>query len=254
MRKRRLLLFVWNLLGMVVAEAQVPCFFIFGDSLSDSGNNSNLVTSARANYPPYGIDFPGGNDYINNYFLPAFYPTSRLYSPQQYATLLIQQYKEQFKIMYNYGARKVALIGLLDVGCIPRELAHSNGTCNSSINSVVGLFNAKLPSLVDSFNTDLYGAKFMFVNISAISNDIERNLQAYGFMVTNTGCCRVDRSTGEEKCLPFGIPCQNRSQHIFWDDVHPTEALHLIYARGMYNGSSSSTYTYPVDIQGLAQQ
>lgn len=84
--------------------------------------------------------------------------------------------------MYNYGARKVALIGLLDVGCIPRELAHSNGTCNSSINSVVDLFNAKLPSLVDSFNKNLYGAKFMFVNISAISNDIERNLQAYGII------------------------------------------------------------------------
>lgn len=43
----------------------------------------------------------GGNDYINNYFLPAFYPTSRLYSPQQYATLLIQQYTEQLKVSEN---------------------------------------------------------------------------------------------------------------------------------------------------------
>uniref|UniRef100_A0A803KPN6 GDSL esterase/lipase n=1 Tax=Chenopodium quinoa TaxID=63459 RepID=A0A803KPN6_CHEQI len=43
-----------------LASPQVPCFFIFGDSLSDSGNNNNLVTLARANFQPYGIDFPDG--------------------------------------------------------------------------------------------------------------------------------------------------------------------------------------------------
>ena len=37
---------------------QVPCYFIFGDSLSDSGNNNLLVTKAKANFKPYGIDFP----------------------------------------------------------------------------------------------------------------------------------------------------------------------------------------------------
>ncbi|XP_047948693.1 GDSL esterase/lipase At1g29670-like [Salvia hispanica] len=38
---------------------QVPCFFIFGDSQMDNGNNNLLPTSAKANYRPYGIDFPG---------------------------------------------------------------------------------------------------------------------------------------------------------------------------------------------------
>lgn len=41
-------------------EPLVPCYFIFGDSLSDVGNNNNLNTKAKVNYPPYGIDFPGG--------------------------------------------------------------------------------------------------------------------------------------------------------------------------------------------------
>ncbi|XP_050215710.1 GDSL esterase/lipase At1g33811 [Mercurialis annua] len=39
---------------------QVPCFFIFGDSLVDNGNNNRIATLARANYRPYGIDFPQG--------------------------------------------------------------------------------------------------------------------------------------------------------------------------------------------------
>ncbi|CAH1431897.1 unnamed protein product [Lactuca virosa] len=33
-------------------------FFVFGDSLVDNGNNNYLLTSARADAPPYGIDYP----------------------------------------------------------------------------------------------------------------------------------------------------------------------------------------------------
>lgn len=33
-------------------------FFVFGDSLVDNGNNNFLATSARADSPPYGIDYP----------------------------------------------------------------------------------------------------------------------------------------------------------------------------------------------------
>lgn len=39
------------------AEA-APAFFVFGDSLVDSGNNNYLATPARADFPPYGIDYP----------------------------------------------------------------------------------------------------------------------------------------------------------------------------------------------------
>nr|GEV59287.1 GDSL esterase/lipase At1g29670-like [Tanacetum cinerariifolium] len=45
---------------LVTEKPKVPCYFIFGDSLVDSGNNNGLVTSVKANYPPYGIDFPQG--------------------------------------------------------------------------------------------------------------------------------------------------------------------------------------------------
>lgn len=41
-------------------QSQVPCYFIFGDSLVDNGNNNRLSSLARADYLPYGIDFPRG--------------------------------------------------------------------------------------------------------------------------------------------------------------------------------------------------
>lgn len=57
---------VWlqGLSGRVCSQpqstAQVPGFFIFGDSLVDNGNNNGIITLSRANYRPYGIDFPLG--------------------------------------------------------------------------------------------------------------------------------------------------------------------------------------------------
>ncbi|PNT69075.1 hypothetical protein BRADI_3g48830v3 [Brachypodium distachyon] len=40
------------------ASAAPRVFFVFGDSLVDNGNNNYLLTTARADAPPYGIDFP----------------------------------------------------------------------------------------------------------------------------------------------------------------------------------------------------
>lgn len=74
----------------------------------------------------------------------------------------------------------MALMGLFQYGCVPLDLAQNNGACNSTVNSAIDLFNAKLPSLVDDLNKNLVGAKFTFVNNTAISNDIGMNGQAYG--------------------------------------------------------------------------
>ncbi|KAK9270109.1 hypothetical protein L1049_025683 [Liquidambar formosana] len=38
----------------------VPAVIVFGDSIVDPGNNNNLNTLIKCNFPPYGRDFPGG--------------------------------------------------------------------------------------------------------------------------------------------------------------------------------------------------
>ena len=44
----------------VACGQQAPCYFVFGDSQFDNGNNNVLNTTAKVNYLPYGIDFPEG--------------------------------------------------------------------------------------------------------------------------------------------------------------------------------------------------
>ncbi|KAJ9558131.1 hypothetical protein OSB04_012745 [Centaurea solstitialis] len=44
----------------VIGDPKFPCYFIFGDSLFDVGNNNRLRTGAKVNFLPYGVDFPQG--------------------------------------------------------------------------------------------------------------------------------------------------------------------------------------------------
>uniref|UniRef100_A0ACD5VUJ3 Uncharacterized protein n=1 Tax=Avena sativa TaxID=4498 RepID=A0ACD5VUJ3_AVESA len=336
-------------------DPQVPCYFIFGDSLVDNGNNNYIMSLARSNYPPYGIDFPGGpsgrftnglttvdviaqllgfdnfippyaatggdqllnganfasaaagiraetgqqlggripfagqvrnyqtavqtmvnilgdqdtaserlsqcifsvgmgsNDYLNNYFQPAFYTTGSRYTPQQFSDSLIADYRRYLQVMYSYGARKVALIGVGQVGCAPNELARyspDGNTCVERIDSAIKIFNRGLVGLVNEMNT-LPGAHFTYINAYNIFADVLANAGAYGFTVSNAGCCGVGRNNGEVTCLPYQAPCPNRDQHIFWDAFHPSEAANIIVGRRSYRAASPND-AYPVDISTLA--
>ncbi|KAF5174860.1 GDSL esterase/lipase [Thalictrum thalictroides] len=52
------LVLVLGMLLLLAPQAQARAFFVFGDSLVDNGNNNYLATDARADAPPYGIDYP----------------------------------------------------------------------------------------------------------------------------------------------------------------------------------------------------
>lgn len=339
------------------AQPQVPCYFIFGDSLVDNGNNNQIASLARANYLPYGIDFPAGpsgrfsngkttvdviaellgfddyitpyaqargqdilrgvnyasaaagireetgqqlggrisfsgqvnnyrntvsqvvnllgddnsagdylskcvysiglgsNDYLNNYFMPTLYSSSRRYNVQQYADVLLQQYKQQLVTLYNYGARKFSLIGVGQVGCSPSELAQNSpdgSTCVEKINVANEIFNNGLRSLVDELNQNQPDSRFTYINAYGIFQDLISRPAFYGFSNTNSGCCGVGRNNGQITCLPLQTPCANRNEYVFWDAFHPTEAANIVIGRRSYAAESASD-SYPYDIRRLAQ-
>ncbi|KAL0305569.1 UNVERIFIED_CONTAM: GDSL esterase/lipase [Sesamum radiatum] len=321
-------------------QQQVPCLFFLGDSQFDNGNNNLLLTSAKANYPPYGIDYAdgatgrfsngrniadylgfekpvppfataqgsdiiigvnyasggagileesgiqlgdrisldrqllnhrltiarlslllskqsssvydyltkclyavnmGSNDYINNYLMPQFYPTSRLYTPDRFADILIQKFSGQLRTLYNTGARKVAVFGIGFLGCLPQELAMypTNGSpCVDFINNDVELFNDRLKSLIDSLNIDLPNAQFIYINITSISSG---DPSVIGIRDVNAPCCVVSRRTGQ--CAPNQVPCSNRNEYAFWDNFHPTEILNLVTASRAYNATEPTDAT-----------
>ncbi|KAL8268293.1 hypothetical protein R6Q59_002091 [Mikania micrantha] len=331
---------------LVLGKPQVPCYFIFGDSLVDSGNNNGLVTKAKANYLPYGVDFPegvtgrftngrtmadiigellefdqfipthatvtdqhiskgvnyasggsgilpetgshlgdritlkeqlsnhnaivsrlfglqenttftseylskclyivniGSNDYINNYLMPDLYKTSRIYTPDQYASILVRQYSQQLMRLYNLGGRKIVLFGLAPLGCTPTEIQNfgTNGSpCVNSINDAVKNFNDKLKPLVDELNHHLQDAKFTFINVSHISS-----LQKV-MPWPNVPCCEV---MIDGQCAHTTTTCPIRVLSIYYDGLHPSEVGHRLIATSSYI-SLSRMNAYPYDISRL---
>ncbi|XP_058760757.1 GDSL esterase/lipase At5g45670-like [Vicia villosa] len=328
---------------------QVKCIFVFSDSFSDNGNNNNLNTQAKANYKPYGIDFPtgatgrftnglttidytgqllgvkdfippfanmgdsdilkgvnyasgsggirdesgkqlgdriplrqqiknhktivsqigkelggvsqaknylkkclyyvniGSNDYLNNYFMPKIYPTSRIYNPEQYAEVLINQYSLDLKDLYVNGARKFILVGLGLLGCLPNNIAKNgnNGSCVESQNAAALIFSQKLRSLVDKFNAKLPNSRSIFVNSTA---GPVQSTPAFTF--TKTPCCPT-RPDG--MCIPGLKPCPNRDDYVFYDGIHPSSAYNKFTALTSYDSSISPDTTHPMDIKQLAQ-
>uniref|UniRef100_A0A7N0V9C7 GDSL esterase/lipase n=1 Tax=Kalanchoe fedtschenkoi TaxID=63787 RepID=A0A7N0V9C7_KALFE len=191
----------------------------------------------------------GSNDYLNNYFMPLVYSSSRQYTPSIHMLCGLLQ------TIYNYGARKFVLIGVGQVGCSPSVLAQRSRdgkTCVAEVNNANQIFNTKLKSLVDEFNNNFSDAKFIYIDAYGIFNDLLTKPGSYGLRVTNAGCCGVGRNNGQITCLPLQTPCRNRREYLFWDAFHPTEAANTVVAKRSYNAQSSSD-AYPIDISRLAQ-
>ncbi|THG02006.1 hypothetical protein TEA_002572 [Camellia sinensis var. sinensis] len=260
---------VANLQHSVHATPEVPCLFIFGDSLADNGNNNYLSTIAKANYQPYGIDFSDGptgrfcngrtmSDIIGqrlgfDHFIPPF-ATARgrdILMGVNYASGGggIRDETGMQLTLHKVGGYKIVTMGLGLIGCTPAEIAiyGTNGsTCVDTINNDVQLFNVKLKSLVDDLNNDMTDAKFTYVNVSGITSG---GTFTAGLTVTNVPCCIVSSSTG--LCVPNRVPCSNRSTYAFYDAFHSTESVNEFVAARAYNAQTTFD-AYPIDIHGLA--
>ncbi|KAL4585762.1 hypothetical protein LXL04_010387 [Taraxacum kok-saghyz] len=179
------------------------------------------------------VSIIGNDDYINNYLMPNNYPTSRIYTTDQYATVLS---------LYKLGARKIAVFGLGPIGCTPTEIARfgtDGKPCVDSINDAINLFNFKLKPLVNDLNKSFQDARFTFINVTVSPSATQ----------TVGPCCQV-REDGQ--CIPNAIPCPNRDLTVFFDGLHPTEITNMGIASRAYNAPSAMDAS-PYDINQLAQ-
>ncbi|KDP21167.1 hypothetical protein JCGZ_21638 [Jatropha curcas] len=248
-------------------QPQVPCFFIFGDSLSDSGNNNDLETAARANYKPYGIDYPDGptGRFTNgktimdvvaehlgfDHHIPPFRTASGdiILKGVNYASGSAGIFEETgtHLALYGLGARKFMLSGLGKIGCTPYGIITfgAGKVCAEEMNEGSRLFNLEVVDLVDKLNKELPDAKFIFLNNTSIGNGDPFKI---GFTNFAAGCCKV-REDGQ--CNPNEEPCINRKEFVFWDHFHPTEVTNILTASRTYT-AFDPTDCYPTDVRQLA--
>ncbi|KAI5640401.1 hypothetical protein M9H77_00187 [Catharanthus roseus] len=307
----------------------LPAVIVFGDSVVDTGNNNNLPTIAKSNYPPYGKDFMGGrptgrfsNGKVPSDLLveelgikelsPAYLDvnlkpedlltgvnfasgaagydplTSELsavlslskqlelfegyimklknfageerskmilsnslyvsvtgsnditntypfrqsqYDVSSYTDLMVGYGSSFIQDLYRLGARRIAILGLPPIGCLPSQRTLRGGperNCVDNYNQMAELFDSKLEAEINSLNNKYKDSKIVYVDIFNVLLDLIHNPLNYGFKVSNIGCCGTGRIEVAELCK---FPCPNVNDYVFWDSFHLTEKAYRVLVR-----------------------
>ncbi|KAK1371864.1 GDSL-like Lipase/Acylhydrolase superfamily protein [Heracleum sosnowskyi] len=195
----------------------------------------------------------GGKNHTSNYFLNR---SRSNISSHAFTDNLITTLSSQVKKLYNLGAKNFVIMSLYPLGCNPRSLAAQpqKKGCNKSLNDAAMDFNYYLKSLVKRLKPEMPGSNFVIVNAYKIIEDIIKNPTSRGFTDTTQPCCEPSK---EEKgnwilCKKGGSTCEDRNKHVYFDDLHSTEAVNVALATAGYSSEFASE-VYPFNIWELAQ-
>ncbi|XP_059637003.1 GDSL esterase/lipase EXL3-like isoform X2 [Cornus florida] len=316
-------------------DESIPAVIMFGDSIVDTGNNNNIKTIAKVNFPPYGRDFLGGkptgrfsngkvppdffveelgikellpayldpnletedlatgvnfasggagydpltselasvislsdqlemfkeyivklervvgkdrssyiianslhlvvagsNDITNTYYLTPF--RNSQYDFPSYADLMVG-YASDFMQLYRLGARRIGVLGVPPIGCLPSQRTLLGGVkreCVAKYNEAADVFNTKLSDELSSLNTQLPDSRMIYIDIDNLLLDLIQNPTTFGFEIADIGCC----GTGTiEVAFLCSMPCTDVSKYVFWDSFHPTEKAYGVIVRQVLN-------------------
>ncbi|OWM68221.1 hypothetical protein CDL15_Pgr004703 [Punica granatum] len=240
------------------ANVTVPAVFVFGDSIVDPGNNNELQTIAKCNFPPYGRDFPGGkptgrfsNGRVPSDMLAELVGVKELLPAYLDPNLQIQDlltgvsfasgaagYDPQTSEtaeLYGLGARRIGITGIPPIGCVPAQRTLRGGierNCFDDGNDAAILFNSKLSSQIDSLSSQLSNSKIVYIDIYYSFLPLIQNPTKYGFEVSTKGCCGTGNIEVSFLCnkLDDLMTCINDEKYVFWDSFHPTEKAYKLGA------------------------
>ncbi|CAI0408892.1 unnamed protein product [Linum tenue] len=180
-------------------------------------------------------------------------------SPLTLQDMMISNLTLHLKRLHELGARKLVVVGVGPLGCIPFVRAVKlipPGQCSTEVNAIVQGYNGKLIRALRGLNRDMGPDRsiFVYANSYDIFLNIISNHRSYGFEEASEPCCGA-----LPPFLCFGDPtrnsstgsvfCDDRSKYVFWDAYHPTEAANLIMARALLDGNQSMTS--PINIRQL---
>lgn len=169
----------------------------------------------------------GTNDFLQNFFLDPTRP--RQYSLRAYINFLISCMSRDVQEMHRMGARRVVVVGIPPLGCMPLvKTLKDTTTCYQAFNNLSFSFNSLIRRKLHSLGKSL-GLKTAFVDVYAIVLDAIKRPHRYGLTETSKGCCGTGTIEYGDTCKGL-TTCSEPEKYVFWDAVHPTEKMYKIVA------------------------
>ncbi|TQE01798.1 hypothetical protein C1H46_012598 [Malus baccata] len=72
----------------------------------------------------------------------------------------------------------------------------------------------------------------------------------HGFNETTDACCGLGEHKGFVMCLSPDMACNDASNHVWWDQFHPTDAVNAILADNVWNGLHTKM-CYPINLRDM---
>ncbi|XP_050363228.1 GDSL esterase/lipase EXL3-like [Argentina anserina] len=185
----------------------------------------------------------GSNDISNTYFGS---PLRRLhFDVPSYTDFILNQASQFFKELYQLGARRIGILGVPPIGCVPSQRTVGGGIkrdCDENQNKAAELFNSKLSAETNHLRHTLPSSKFIYLDVYNPLLDIITNPTKYGFEVVNKGCCGTGLIEVTKLCNQYQRTCTDDSKYVFWDSYHPTERAYRIIVQRILTKYASSFF------------
>ncbi|GKV45089.1 hypothetical protein SLEP1_g52212 [Rubroshorea leprosula] len=180
----------------------------------------------------------GSNDIANTYFSTSRRSTH--YDIDSYTDLAVNYASQFFQELYGLGARRVLVVELPPIGCVPLQRTLGGGLtrgCANKLNHAALLYNSKLSAQMDSLKNSLPGFKIVYADVYNPLLSIIQNAKQYGFEEVNKGCCGTGNIEAGILCnhLSDEQSCTDASKFVFWDSYHPSEKAYEILTTMILN-------------------
>ncbi|CAN6293816.1 unnamed protein product [Urochloa humidicola] len=164
---------------------------------------------------------------------------------------LISNYSATIGELYKLGARKIGIINLPPVGCVPRvRVLSPKGECKDSMNRLAAGFNGALKSLLAELAPKLPGLAYSLADSYSLTEVTFADPAAAGFENLDSACCGGGRLGAQGACQAGATLCADRDSYFFWDTVHTTQHVARLGAEAYYDGPAR--FTTPINFKRLA--